>query len=32
MKDSPYHPEHEAVFTLNERGVDNPTDAKSKKK
>ena len=32
MKDSPYHPEHEAVFTLNERGVDDPVDAKSKKK
>ena len=32
MKDSPYHPEHEAVFTLNERGIDDPVDAKSKKK
>lgn len=32
MKDSPYHPEHEAVFTLNERGVDDPIDVKSKKK
>ena len=32
MKDSPYHPEHEAVFTLNERGVDDPVDAKAKSK
>ena len=30
MKDSPYHPEHEAVFTLNEKGIDDPTDAKKK--
>jgi len=30
MKDSPYHPEHEAVFTLNEKGIDDPADAKKK--
>ena len=31
MKDSPYHPEHDAVFTLNEKGIDDPSDTTKKK-
>ena len=30
MKDSPYHPEQDAVFTLNEKGIDDPIDSKKK--
>jgi len=26
MVDSPYHPEREAIFVLNERGIDDPPD------
>ncbi|MHB8566586.1 MAG: DNA repair and recombination protein RadA [Nitrososphaerales archaeon] len=26
MVDSPYHPEREAIFTLNERGIDDPPE------
>jgi len=31
MKDSPYHPEQDAVFTLNEKGIDDPLDGSKKK-
>ncbi len=32
MVDSPYHPERDTVFTLNERGVDDPAEETSRKK
>ncbi len=32
MVDSPYHPERDAVFVLNEKGVDDPAEESPKKK
>jgi len=32
MVDSPYHPERDAVFVLNERGVDDPAEDSPRKK
>ena len=32
MVDSPYHPERDAVFLLNERGVDDPSEDSPRKK
>jgi DNA repair protein RadA len=32
MIDSPYHPERDAVFMLNERGIDDPAEETSKRK
>jgi len=32
MVDSPYHPERDAVFILNDRGVDDPAEESSRKK
>jgi DNA repair protein RadA len=32
MVDSPYHPERDAVFVLDEKGVDDPADEPSRKK
>ena len=32
MVDSPYHPERDTVFVLNERGVDDPAEETSRKK
>jgi DNA repair protein RadA len=32
MVDSPYHPERDAVFMLNERGIDDPAEETSKRK
>ncbi len=32
MVDSPYHPERDAVFVLNEKGVDDPTEESPRKR
>jgi len=32
MVDSPYHPERDAVFVLNEKGIDDPTEESPRKK
>jgi DNA repair protein RadA len=32
MIDSPYHPERDAVFMLDERGIDDPSEESSKRK
>ena len=32
MVDSPYHPERDAVFVLNEKGVDDPTEETPRKR
>jgi DNA repair protein RadA len=32
MVDSPYHPERDAVFVLNEKGVDDPPEESSRRK
>jgi DNA repair protein RadA len=32
MVDSPYHPERDAVFVLNEKGIDDPPEEGSRKK
>ena len=32
MVDSPYHPERDTVFVLNDRGVDDPTEESTRKK
>ncbi len=32
MVDSPYHPERDTVFVLNERGVDDPSEETTRKK
>ena len=32
MIDSPYHPERDAVFMLDERGIDDPSEETSKRK
>ena len=32
MVDSPYHPERDAVFVLNEKGIDDPSEETSRRK